>query len=58
MDAQTIGANGQEMVHSETYRLGRGLGGFMDVDRVGIWDIVRTPVCIVDQFQRQVMYKR
>lgn len=58
MDAQAVGVNGQEMVHSETYRLGKGLGGSMDADLVGIWDIVQTLACILDQFHHQVMYKR
>lgn len=58
MDAQAVGASGQEMVHSETYRLGRDPGGSMDVDLVGIWDIVLTLVCILDQFHHQVICKR
>ena len=58
MDAQAVEANGQEMVHSETYRLGRDPGGSMDVDLVGIWDIVLTLVCIRDQFHNRVTCKR
>ena len=58
MDAQAVRANGQEMDHSETYPLGRDPGGSMDADLVGIWDIVLTLACILDQFHHQVMCKR
>ena len=44
MDAQEVEADGQEMDHSETYRLGRDLDGSMDAVRAGIWDIIQVLV--------------
>jgi hypothetical protein len=57
MDAQVVEVDGQEMVHLETCRHGRGLDGFMDVVPVGIWDTVPTLALVFHQFQQLPTFK-
>ena len=51
MDGQAVEVVGQEMVHSRTYHHGRDLVGSMDVDLVGIWDIVPVLTIQFSHFQ-------